>query len=187
MELTRENFRAMIYYDFQCGLSRQECIDQLTSTFGDKAPSFATVKRWYNKFNRGRRSLTDESHEGRSKSVVVSENIDAVQKLIMQDRHVTYCEIETTLGISSTNIYKILHDHLAVKKVCSRSHIIPDFFLFPRLKVWLGGQKFSSNEVIASVDAYFAKQDAQYYLNRLKGWEHRWKKCIDLKGDYVEK
>ena len=50
----------------------------------------------------------------------MSENIDAVQKLIMQDRHVTYCEIETTLGISSTSIYKILHDHLAVKKVCSR-------------------------------------------------------------------
>ncbi|KYQ46883.1 hypothetical protein ALC60_14098 [Trachymyrmex zeteki] len=52
MELTRENFRAMIYYDFQRGLLRQECIDQLTSTFGDKAPSFATVKRWYNEFNR---------------------------------------------------------------------------------------------------------------------------------------
>ncbi|KYQ48359.1 Histone-lysine N-methyltransferase SETMAR [Trachymyrmex zeteki] len=120
MELTRENFRAMIYYDFRRGLSRQECIDQFTSTFGDKAPSFATVKRWYNEFNRGRRSLTDESREGRPKSVVVSENIDAVQKLIMQDRHVIYCEIETTLGISSTSIYKILHDHLAVKKVCSR-------------------------------------------------------------------
>ena len=120
MELTRENFRAMIYYDFRRGLSRQECIDQLTSTFGDKAPSFATVKRWYNEFNRGRCSLTDESREGHPKSVVMSENIDAVQKLIMQDRHVTYCEIETTLGISSTSIYKILHDHLAVKKVCSR-------------------------------------------------------------------
>ncbi|KYQ52657.1 Integrator complex subunit 4 [Trachymyrmex zeteki] len=52
--------------------------------------------------------------------VCVSENIDAVQKLIMQDRHLTYCEIETILGISSTSIYKILHDHLAVKKVCSR-------------------------------------------------------------------
>ncbi|KYN16546.1 hypothetical protein ALC57_11207 [Trachymyrmex cornetzi] len=45
-----------------------------------------------------------------------------------------------------------------------------DFFLFPRLKIWLGGQKFSSNEeVIASIEAYFAKQDAQYYLNGLKG------------------
>ena len=45
MELIRENFPAMIYYDFRRGLSRQECIDQLISTFGDEAPSYATVKR----------------------------------------------------------------------------------------------------------------------------------------------
>ena len=38
----------------------------------------------------------------------------------MKDRHVTYCEIEATLGISSTSIYKILHGHLAVKKICYR-------------------------------------------------------------------
>ena len=52
MELTRENFRAMFYYDFWRGLSRLECIDQPISTFGDEAPSYATMKRWYNEFNR---------------------------------------------------------------------------------------------------------------------------------------
>ena len=109
MELTRENLHAIIYYDFRRRLSRQECIYQLISTFGDEAPSYATVKRWYNDFIRGRHSLTDEFRKGRPKSVVGPENINAVQKLIMQDRHVTYCEIETTLGISSPNIYKILH------------------------------------------------------------------------------
>jgi histone-lysine N-methyltransferase SETMAR len=120
MELTREHFRAMIFYDFRRGLSRHECMDQLNSTFGDEAPSFATVKRWYNEFHRGRHSLSDESREGRPKSVVVPENIDAVQNLIMQDRHITYREIEASLGISMTSINKILHEHLAVKKICSR-------------------------------------------------------------------
>ncbi|KYQ50053.1 hypothetical protein ALC60_10859, partial [Trachymyrmex zeteki] len=63
---------------------------------------------------------------------------------------------------------KLCEKHFLWVSVCSPED------LFPRLKVWLGGQKFSSNEeVIASVDAYFAKQDAQYYLNGLKGWEHR--------------
>jgi len=82
MELTRENFRAMIYYDFRRRLSRQECFDQLTSTFGDEAPSFAIVKRWYNDFNRGRHSLANEFRESHSKSVVLLENIDAVRELI---------------------------------------------------------------------------------------------------------
>ena len=52
MELTRKHFRAMIYYDFRRGLSRQECIDQLISSFGDEALTHATVKRWYNEFDR---------------------------------------------------------------------------------------------------------------------------------------
>ena len=55
-----------------------------------------------------------------SKSVVVPETIDAVRQLILQDHHVTYREIETTLGISGTNIHAILHEHLTVKKICLR-------------------------------------------------------------------
>ena len=78
------------------------------------------MKRWYNEFNRGRHSLNDEFRKDRPKSVVGPENIYAVQKLIMQDRHVTYCEIEATLGIISTSMHIILHAHLAVKNICSR-------------------------------------------------------------------
>ena len=72
----------MIYYDFRRGLSRQECIDQFISTFGDEVPSYATVKRWYKEFNRGPHSLTDEFRKDRPKSVVGLENINGVQKLI---------------------------------------------------------------------------------------------------------
>ena len=32
----------------------------------------------------------------------------------------TYHEIEITLGISGTSIHSILHEHLTVKKICSR-------------------------------------------------------------------
>ena len=38
----------------------------------------------------------------------------------MQDRHVTYREIETTLGISETSIHSLLREHLTVKKIFSR-------------------------------------------------------------------
>ena len=51
---------------------------------------------------------------------VVPETIDAVRQLILQDRHVTYREIETTLGISGTSIHSILHEHLTVQKIGSR-------------------------------------------------------------------
>lgn len=120
MKLTREHFRAIIFHNFRRGLSRQECFDELNSLYSNEAPSYSTVKNWYNEFNRGRCSLQDESREGRPKSVVVPKNIDAVLELIKQDRHVTYREIEASLDISMTSINKILHEHLGVKKICSR-------------------------------------------------------------------
>ena len=49
----------------------------------------------------------------------VSETIDAVHQLILQNRLVTYCEIETILGITGASIHSILHDHLTDKKICS--------------------------------------------------------------------
>ena len=81
-------FVRSFFYNFRRGLSRQECIDELKSLFGDKAPSHSTEKNWINAFNCGRRSVKDEAREGCPKTAVVSENIDAVRELIMQERHV---------------------------------------------------------------------------------------------------
>ena len=39
MGLNREHFRAIIFYNFLCGLTLQQCIDELNSIFGDEAPS----------------------------------------------------------------------------------------------------------------------------------------------------
>ena len=84
MELTREHFRAIVLYNFRRGLSRQECVDELKTLFGNKVPSYSTVRNWFNEFNCGRRLLKDKFLEGRLKTGLVSENIDAVRELIMQ-------------------------------------------------------------------------------------------------------
>ena len=109
MELNRDHFRAIIFYNFRSGLTQQQCIAELNSFFGDETPSRTCVYRWYDEFNRGRSSFEDEFREGRLKSVVVPETIDAVRQLILQDRNVIYHEIETTLGISGTSIHSVLH------------------------------------------------------------------------------
>ena len=77
LELTHDNFRTIIFYNFRRGLSRQGCIDELKSLYGDKAPSYSTMKNWFNEFICGRRSLKDEVREGRPKTTVVPEDIDA--------------------------------------------------------------------------------------------------------------
>lgn len=85
--------------------------------FGDEALSKRSVYRWHGKFDRGRSSLQVELREGRRKSVVVPETIDVMRKLMLQNRHVTYRYIETTLGISGTRIHSKLPDHLTAKEI----------------------------------------------------------------------
>jgi histone-lysine N-methyltransferase SETMAR len=63
-----------------------------------------------------------------------------------------------------------------------------DFCLFPKLKLFLAGQRFSSNlEAIADVELYFPDLTKNHYRNGIMALEHRWNKCSSLKGDYVEK
>jgi hypothetical protein len=63
-----------------------------------------------------------------------------------------------------------------------------DFHLFPKLKIFLAGQDFSSNqEGIATVEEYFADLTENHYRDGLMSLEYLWKKCISLKEEYVEK
>ena len=105
--------------------------------------------------------VQDEFREGRPKSVVVSETIDSVHQLILQDRHVTYREIETTLDISGSSIHSIVHEHLTVKKfLCFGSHTLCQSLKQINKSEWQKG-----------------------YDN----WFKRMHKCMDHNGEYFEK
>lgn len=120
MELTRENFRAIIYHNFRRGLTADECLGELVTIYDIEAPSQTTIYRWYAEFRRGRASLGTVSSTGRPKTAVTPENVAAVQKIILDDRHVTYEQIRETVGIGMTAIQTILHNELGVRKLISR-------------------------------------------------------------------
>ena len=65
MEISRENFRAMIFYDYKCNLTPKQCIDRLHLAFGMKHHPNRTVYNWFAEFQRGRTFLSDEFREGR--------------------------------------------------------------------------------------------------------------------------
>ncbi|EGI62988.1 FLJ37770-like protein [Acromyrmex echinatior] len=168
MEISRENFRTMIFYDYKCNLTPKQCIDQLHLAFGDEAPSNRTVYNWFAEFQRGRIFLCDEFREGHPSTSVVATNVDAVREIIERDRHMTYREIQASLDIDMKAIHTILHDHLSVWKLYSTRQTIdflssknvelmshcpysPDlspnnFFLFPNIKKKMHGERFESPE-----------------------------------------
>ena len=63
-----------------------------------------------------------------------------------------------------------------------------DFHLFRFLKESLRGQKFDSDEnVIHAIDDWGEGLHESFFLDGVKALERRWAKCVELRGDYVEK
>ena len=53
-----------------------------------------------------------------------------------------------------------------------------DYFLFPNMKTWLRGKRFSSSEeIIAATNEYFEVFDKNYFLEGIKKLEYRYNKC----------
>ena len=64
----------------------------------------------------------------------------------------------------------------------------PDFHLFPKLKIFLGGLGFSTmEEQTDEEEGYFAGLEESHFRDGIKELEHRWNKYINLQGDYVGK
>jgi len=73
-----------------------------------------------------------------------------------------------------------LHYELLEHPPCSPDLAPSDFCLFPKLKIFLSGQRFSSNqEPIAAVEGYFADLTKNHYRDRIVALEHCWNKCIN--------
>jgi len=81
-----------------------------------------------------------------------------------------------------------LHYELLEHPPYSPELAFSDFYFFPKLKLFLAGQRFSSSqEAIAAVEGYFADLTKNHYRDGIMALEHRWNKCVSLKGDYFEK
>ena len=62
-----------------------------------------------------------------------------------------------------------------------------DYHLFPGLKKQLKGHHFLSDvEVTAAMETWLDKQPSKFFLSGLQKLQQRAKKCIELRGVYVE-
>lgn len=103
--LPDSTFRLEYHNIFHCNFlqNAQNAPINLLPILASKLQSIATVKRWY---NRDRCTLTDESRVSRSKSLIVSANLYALQKLVRQDRHVISSSREKDLCRGMKKILK---------------------------------------------------------------------------------
>ena len=63
-----------------------------------------------------------------------------------------------------------------------------DFFLSPKLKFYLYGHHFVNNDkVICAVEKLLEDQDATFFCNGIAILKHCRMKCINVKGNCIEK
>ena len=66
--------------------------------YGDSSPSFSTVKKWAAKFKRGCTSLEDDPRKGHRKMATISETVEKVHDMVLDDRRIKVHKIANIIG-----------------------------------------------------------------------------------------
>ena len=107
---------------------------------------------------------------GRPSTSATEQTIDAVRKIIEDDPHSTYQQIEAILGISSTPINSIIHDYLNLRKIRARwvPHTLTDDqkqlplqFCRYSLKRFEEGRSHRGFDIIAGDESCFYHYDPE--------------------------
>jgi hypothetical protein len=63
-----------------------------------------------------------------------------------------------------------------------------DYFLFAPLKESLGGDGFANNEEVKNcVRNWLMTRPQTFFQQKMFKLLNRWRKCVELQGDYIEK
>ncbi|XP_048241256.1 histone-lysine N-methyltransferase SETMAR-like [Haliotis rufescens] len=63
-----------------------------------------------------------------------------------------------------------------------------NYYLFRHLKSHLRGTRFANDDdLIAATEAWFGGQGEDFYFQGIESLQHKWEKCIQVHGDYIEK
>jgi histone-lysine N-methyltransferase SETMAR len=147
--MQKENYRFYIQVRHFFGISAIEIYRELEMFDASSAPSYETVRRWCNQFNKGRATLEDHPRPGRPIVETTQENIELVRLAIECNPYATYDELEVETDLSRGVLQVIIHEHLKMRKVTSRyvPYMLSDENRRKRLEVCKQNlAKFKSNE-----------------------------------------
>ncbi|GBP43472.1 hypothetical protein EVAR_16046_1 [Eumeta japonica] len=120
-KVSQENFVAKIFYKFRCHLNQQESYNRLRLAFHDESPSLATIYKWLDEFKRGSTDLTDNMCEGCYSVGTTEDNISAVRLMTKTDKkNDRPADSGKLKHIGISQVYKILYEHLAARKLRTR-------------------------------------------------------------------
>ena len=91
-----------------------------TVAFGVSIMSRTQIQLWYNGFREGREDVYDNARTSRLSTSTTDENIEAVKKMILDNRRITIREVAVIVGISFGSCQVILMDALGMKRAAAK-------------------------------------------------------------------
>ncbi|GBM36560.1 Histone-lysine N-methyltransferase SETMAR [Araneus ventricosus] len=104
MELSRQQIRTIMYYEFRYKRSATECHQKMCESLGINTVSYDTVKVWFQKFKAGNFDTEDEPRSCRPIEV----DCEQLKQIIDQDKNVSKRTIALELDVCQKIIVNVL-------------------------------------------------------------------------------
>ena len=107
--------------------------DISTVASGESTTSRTQVQLWYNRFKEGRTDINDDARPSRLSTSTTDENIEAVKKIILDNRRINIREVADVVGISFGSCQAIFMDILGMKRAAAK--IVPKLLILSKNNV----------------------------------------------------
>ena len=87
----------------------------LTVAYGESALSKKNVYKWYKLLQNGREDANDEPRSGRPSTSTTDENLEAVNKIVLENCRITIREVSKDVGMSVGSCHEIISGILGMK------------------------------------------------------------------------
>ena len=87
---------------------------------GESSTNRTQVQLWYYRFKEDREDVNDNAHPARPSTSTIEENIEAVKKMILDNRRITIRETAGDAGILFGSCHTIFTDVLSMKRAIAK-------------------------------------------------------------------
>ncbi|XP_025271347.1 protein GVQW3 [Camponotus floridanus] len=92
----------------------------LTAAFGEFTLSKKNVYKWYKLFTESREDVNDDARPGRPSTSTTDDNVEAVKKIVMENRRITIREVAEDVGILVGSCHAIFLGVLGMQRVAAK-------------------------------------------------------------------